>query len=119
MSKGRAARVKGHGWERTVAIHLRTVDPSARRNVEETQISGLDIKTKLPLAIQCKAFSKWHTTVDEVLLQAAKAAEPGQTPVAIVKIDRREPTVTMYFTDFMAWITELFGACEEEVKDAI
>lgn len=113
---GRAARTKGHSFEREVAILLRQIDKGARRNVEETQVSGLDIKTSLPLGIQCKRFKNWHITPEAALLQAASASEPHQTPVLISKIDHKEATVTMYLYDWFDWCKRLFGIPEMMVK---
>lgn len=100
----RAARIKGHSWERHVAIMLRKkLDPTARRNVEECQFGSVDIKTTLPLAIQCKALRNWSVSPHEILKQADSGNQnPGvSTPVGFVKIDSKKPLAIMYLDDFL------------------
>lgn len=100
-SKGKAARRKGHNWERSVAILLRDIDPTAKRNVEECQEASVDIKTKLPFGIQCKALRNWSKNPSQILRQAAHGTPGGKSPLAIVKVDRQEPVACLYLFDFL------------------
>ena len=105
---GRSARTKGHGFERQIAQCLRHLDPSAKRNVTETQEGSFDITTDLPLAIQCKCFSRWHTSPHDVYAQAADAA--GELmPVAVVRIDRKKPDLAILSWDDFISILEILN----------
>lgn len=112
---GRAARVKGHSWEREIAIRLRDVDPTARRNVEETQIASVDIKTALPLGIQAKCLARWSITPHAIYEQAKGGTLPYDTPVGIVKINNKEPLVIMSFEDWLLMIKKIYGKEEKEI----
>ena len=108
---GRAARYKGHQFERDWANLLKEtgLDPTARRNVEETQVASVDIKTELPFGFQLKAWSKWRESPNVVLEQAAGGSNEHQTPIGVVKIDRKEPVVLMYKDDFINLLRLLYG----------
>ena len=112
---GKAQRVKGHSFEREVARLLRDLDPSARRNVEEPQVAGCDIKTKLPLAIQCKCLKNWSVLPHSILAQAAGGADSKeQIPVGIVRIDRKKPDLAILaLADFLE-ILEALGPLLDE-----
>ncbi len=107
---GRAARTKGHSFERYIAIRLREsgLDPKARRNVQETQQASVDILTDLPLAIQCKNLGKWSTTPHAVWTQAFEGRlKPFDKAVAIVKITKKDPVLCMVSLDNFLEILEL------------
>jgi hypothetical protein len=111
--KGRGARAKGHGFEREIANKLKVIDPLARRNVSESQEGGFDILTRLPIAIQCKCFSRWHSTPHEIFEQARKHAK-GRLPVGVVRISRKNPDlVIMDWDDFFAILETTFKKPEE------
>lgn len=61
---GSMSRNKGHSWERETANYFKAVDPTARRNVNETQNrdcnQGIDVLLdNWPLAVQCKNAATW------------------------------------------------------------
>jgi hypothetical protein len=106
---GSSARRKGHAYERLVSLYLREIDPSAKRNVSESQAGGYDIITELPLAIQCKCFSKWHVDPHTIWEQAKKHAG-GKIPLGIVRITRKQPDlVIMSREDFWDILRKLYG----------
>lgn len=108
---GKAQRNKGHGFERDVAVALRHIDPTARRNVQETQIASVDILTDLPLAIQCKCLSQWRITPHNVWDQANNGKlNPEDMPVGIVKIDRKSPNLAILsLDDFILMLEKIHG----------
>lgn len=121
---GKASRVKGHTWERSVAIKLRErLDPHARRNVSETQEGTVDIETSLPLGIQCKALKSWALSPTAIYAQAAigtkklndrrKPGEPEKIPVGIVKINRKSPSLVLIALDhFLDLLEVVYGKKE-------
>lgn len=113
MSQGRAARRKGHSFEREIAAIIRELDPSAKRNSAEAQQASFDILTTLPLAIQCKNFSRWHVTPHDVYNQAAQYAGE-RMPVGIVRISHKAPDlVILNFKDFFNILRKLYGDTEK------
>lgn len=110
---GRAARAKGLTWEREIANRLKEIDPTARRNVEETQTASVDIKTELPLAIQAKCLARWSLTPHSIYDQARGGAlDEDHFPVGIVKINNKEPLVIMSFEDWLIFIERIYGKKE-------
>lgn len=108
-SKGRTVRRKGHSHERMTANSLRRLDANARRNVTETQQGSYDITTKLPVAIQCKCFSRWHVSPHDVYEQAHKHAD-GRIPVGCVKIDNKKPVLAIIsWDDFLNFLEAYVG----------
>ena len=114
---GKAARTKGHSFERFIAIQLRNIDKNARRNVQETQQASVDILTCLPLAIQCKALKRWSLTPHAVYHQAAKGSlHKDDVPVGVIKIDNRQPVLCFLALEhFIALMEALYG---EEAKNS-
>ena len=108
---GKAARTKGHSFERFIAIELRKIDPTAMRNVAETQQASVDINTRLPLAIQCKALKRWSLTPHSIYAQACDGArKPTDVPITIVKIDNKSPQlVTMALEHFLQLMEAMYG----------
>lgn len=109
MSKGRAARAKGHSFECDIANKLKPLDPSARRNVSESQQGSFDILTELPLAIQCKSLARW-TRTPHAIWQQAKDHAGDRTPVGVVKITRKAPIlVVLAWEDYYTMLEKLYG----------
>lgn len=82
---GVLSRRKGAAWERAAAgmIQQATGVPCVR-NLEECRDGNAgDLKTGLPLAVQCKVGAR--PDIYGAVRQAAEAAIPGQHPVAIVR----------------------------------
>jgi hypothetical protein len=116
--KGRGARTKGHSFEREIANRLKAIDPMARRNVSESQEGSFDILTRLPIAIQCKCFARWHMSPHDVFEQAQRHAG-SRMPLGVVRISRKKPDlVFMDFEDFMTILEVLsrglFAAAAEK-----
>lgn len=104
MSKGRAARRKGHQFERDIANVFKKYFSSARRAVEDSVVNeGIDIANTEPFAIQCKRYAKAvpMSCLDEVV------AKPGRIPLLISRTDpapfqKGHTNVTMRLEDFLA-----------------
>jgi len=108
-NKGRAARIKGHSFERFVANKLKELDPTAKRNVQETQQSSWDVLTELPLIIQCKCLKNWSTSPHAALEQAARHRHDDKIPVAIARIDRKKPDLAIVdLNDFIDLIKKAY-----------
>lgn len=82
---GAKSRRRGHDWERAVARELSDLEyVEAARTLDETREGNVgDVRTNLPLSIQCKAGQQ--PSVWKALEEAIEAAEPGEHPVAAVK----------------------------------
>lgn len=113
---GKAQRTKGHSWERSIAVSLRHIDPTARRNVQETQIASVDILTEIPIAIQAKCLKRWSLTPHSIWEQANDGKlDPSHIPVGIVKIDRKKPNlVILDFDHFVSMLEKLYGKTTED-----
>lgn len=104
---GSYARRKGHSFERDIANRLKALDPTARRNVTETQEGSFDITTELPLAIQCKSLGRWSLTPHVIWEQAHMHAK-GRMPVGVVKITHKAPElVILAWDDFYKMIESI------------
>lgn len=88
---GKRSRTKGHSFERLIANRLKEIDPSCKRNMNEPQVAGHDINTRLPFGIQCKRLKAWISP-QSILNQAAQCIGKGQIPLGIIKIDQ-EPEI--------------------------
>ena len=123
------ARTKGHSFEREFAQRLRALDPTAKRNVEETQDGSVDIKTRLPLAIQCKCLGRWSLTPHKILEQAVEgmgkllsSSHSGKSLLAlgVVRISRKRPDIAvlslddfLYLLSKVSWQELKFPSCTE------
>jgi hypothetical protein len=112
---GKSARTKGHSFERAIAIKIREIDKTARRNVSECQQASVDILTDLPLAIQCKALNNWSKSPTNIYAQAAEGRlHEEDIPVGIVKIDNRQPILCFIALEhFLEWVKIIYGKKEE------
>lgn len=104
-------RAKGASFERFIAIELRKIDHTARRNMAESQIASVDILTRLPLAIQCKALKNWGITPHNIYEQACEGSlHNGDVPVGIVKINKRQPVLCFLALEhFLSLMEALYG----------
>jgi flavin reductase (DIM6/NTAB) family NADH-FMN oxidoreductase RutF len=107
-------RNKGASHERSIAIALRGIDKTALRNVSECQTASVDIITKLPLAIQCKALKRWSITPHNIYEQACEGSlHKDDVPVGIVKINKRQPQLAFMALDhFIMLLEKLYGKDE-------
>jgi len=96
---GKAARAKGHGFERFCAIKLRPLYPDVKRHLEnqKQEALGFDLDNTGPIKFQCKAKVKYSpiTAIEEV--QCSK----GDIPALITKGDNQRPVVCFYLDDFI------------------
>lgn len=103
MSSGRAARRKGHQFERDIANKFKPLFPKARRAVEDSVVNeGIDVANTEPFAIQCKRFKG---SVPMSKLEEVKRVD-GRVPILVSKSDMEPIKVTMYFDDFMKMLEE-------------
>lgn len=98
---GRSSRRKGHDWEREVVIRFREVfgRDQVRRGLQARsgeEVPDVDVPC---FWVECKR--EKQTNPKAALRQAAAEATKGRIPIAVCKDDRREPTVTLLFEDFL------------------
>ena len=109
---GAARRNKGASFEREIAIRLREIDNTARRNVEECQQASTDIKTSLPFALQLKCLGRWSTTPHKIWEQA-RDGDRDKTPVGIVKVNHKETLVIMSFDGWFDMVKKVYGKVQD------
>ena len=107
---GRYQRRKGHDFEREVAASLRPLDPKACRLLEYQEGAGIDIKTALPLAVQCKAGRSLAVALAG-FREAQAAAGPGVFPVCAYRADRKGSFAVLAWDDFV----DIFGVYMRKV----
>jgi len=95
----RKERDKGARWERQLANDLHATWNDARRGIGQAR-SGGDVPDVdgTPFWIEAK-----HRKRQPALaaLQQATDATDGRPPVAIIKIDREQPFVAMWLSDWL------------------
>ncbi len=102
---GRMARRKGHAFERTVAILLRSVFPKVRRHLEyqDAEANGVDLVETGHYRIQCKRGRK------PAPLSAIKEVQAdellGEVPVLITQGDHERILVAIPFEEFLRLIS--------------
>jgi hypothetical protein len=98
---GASSRRKGHSWERSVAIRLRSVFPKARRQLEyhEDDCNGVDIANTGRFKFQCKKLKKYSpiTAIEEIKCDVAL----GDIPVLVTAGDRQPPMAILPFDNLM------------------
>ena len=105
QNKGKAARKKGHSFERVIANAFRLAGwLGAKRHLEmqAQDCLGFDIDGVDPFRIQCKKHKDYVSinTIKEV-----KNA-PGCVPMLITEADNAPAVCVLYFSDLMRIITE-------------
>lgn len=103
---GSSQRTKGHNWEREVANRFKQIMPGAdvRRGIQaRTGGETCDVETPV-FHVECKVGKK--PNIPKALDQAISEARNGKVPIAIVKKDRCDPTVTLLLSDFLDFIEE-------------
>jgi hypothetical protein len=104
-NKGKAARVKGHSFERAIANAFRLAGWLGAKRHLEVQVQdclGFDIDGVEPFRIQCKNHKDYVSinTIKEI------KPSPGSVPMLITKADSGPPVCVLYFSDLMRLITE-------------
>jgi hypothetical protein len=87
---------------------LRKIDPNAKRLLEYQESVGIDILTDLPFGFQCKCMKKMPN-IHKVLEEVKKSV-----PVAIIKVDKKQPIAAMYLEDFLEVIEKALAGEESE-----
>ncbi len=103
MSKSQ--RVKGHAFERYVAIAMRKIFPQARRHLEfqkEEAAEGVDLVHTGRYKIQCKRLRKYASIT--AIFQVKLCPIEGGCPVLITQGDRLEAMVVLPFSEFLALV---------------
>lgn len=102
---GARSRRKGHSFERSVAILLRSIFPNARRQLEyhEDDCLGVDIQNTGHYRIQCKKLKKYAPITAITEVQCAR--ELGEIPVLVTAGDGLEPMAVLPFDDFLKLIS--------------
>ena len=97
MSKSQ--RIKGHSFEREIAIDLSEVfHESVKRNIGQARDGGDDI-TLPPFRIECKR--RAHIAVYKWLEQVIAATEmDDEIPVVVARADQQESIVILRYSDF-------------------
>ncbi len=109
---GKASREKGKRFERWVVNALKLFWPDARRNHDQAERGGHDIKGT-PYTIECKNHKKvpLRAAWNQTLAAAEKRAEP---PLLIWKDLRETPMVMMQFRTFVSLLLRAGGQDEQE-----
>lgn len=102
---GKAQRRKGHDWERDVAQQFRAIfgDEVCRGWQARHGGDASDVMTPC-FWVECKVGAKPNPTA--ALRQAQASCPQGKASIAVCKMDRASPTVTMYFDDFLDLVRE-------------
>ena len=102
---GAGKRIKGHQWERDVAKRFREVftNYNVRRGVQSRDPETADVDIPA-FWCECKVGAKPNPRA--ALAQAIRDCKKGKTPIAVIKDDRKQPTVFMLFEDFLDLIGE-------------
>lgn len=119
---GRAARIKGKAFERTVANYLKSRGFTARRALQFDGSFAHDLDVNVPFNFECKAVEKLN--IHEAMKQAVKDAQlANTTPVVVHKKSHRPPLVTMSlddFTDLLQWAVGYVDASNAlDLRDSI
>lgn len=102
---GKSERVKGHSFEREIAIALRRFFPKCKRHLEvqKCEALGFDLDHTGPFRFQLKRLKKWApiTCIEEVV------PAPGIIPALITKGDHKPAVVCLYFEDFLKLLGDI------------
>ena len=107
---GSGARRKGHDYERLLARKFREVMPGAdiRRGLQfRGGHEAPDVECPV-FWIESKRGKK--PNIRAALKQASAGGPKGRIPIAIVRDDRAEATVTFYLDDFLDFVQEWWEA---------
>jgi len=102
---GKAARNKGHNFERKVAIDFREIWPDAKRGFQTRNNKDEQPDVVVPhFFIECKAHK--ISPLRGALAQAKRLCPEDKIPLAICKDDRKTPIVLMEYPDFLKLVKE-------------
>jgi len=96
--RGKANRIKGHSFERKIAIELREIYPEAKRGYQARGgTSAAPDVDGTPFFIECKKGKR--TNIKAAWKQALDNTD-GRPPIAITKDDNQVTMVTMSLVTF-------------------
>ena len=115
--RGRAARRKGHDFEREIANKLSTIYPGAARGLQYQHGLHCPDVVGTPYHIECKHLGSRSFRPLDALEQASSDAKlassvpgvPLRPPVAICKMTGVGTVVCMYLHDWLALVNEADG----------
>jgi hypothetical protein len=99
------SRNKGARFEREAAAAFRRAFPDARRGLAQTRSGGesADVIGVPGYWIECKVGARPNPLA---ALRQAENNSNGDIPVAVCKVDRETPTVTLPLADFIALLSK-------------
>ncbi len=107
---GVRSRRKGASWERELVRRFREVMPGAevRRGFQaRSGEEAADVECPV-FWIEAKRGKK--PNIRGALAQAIEASPSGRMPIAVVRDDRSDPTVTLLLDDFLELVGDWWGA---------
>lgn len=102
---GRASRIKGHSFEREIAIKLRKYYPGARRGLQYRDGAECSDVIGTPWFIECKRHRK--VSIQQAAYQAEQAKPGSQAFLVVSKDDRGKLLVTMEWEEFERFLYAL------------
>lgn len=110
---GRAQRAKGCRGERATAQDIRETFPEIAETVRrgwQTRLGGdapdVIVPDELGLWIENKCGKQ--PNIRQALVQAVTESKGRGIPIAVVRDDRKDPTVTLLWSDFLRILRERF-----------
>ena len=103
----RHSQRKGKVFEQLIArIIADELQGWAVRNLHQTkgEDKGRDLWTNLPLCVQC-CHAK-HPPIYQKLADAIKSARPHETPIAVIRQDRKDIIVVMRMDDWLELVKQ-------------
>jgi hypothetical protein len=105
--RGRAARRKGHDFEREIVNRLQSVLPAgfmAQRMLQSRgggSLPDVEIYTESGALVHIECKKGKRPNIPNAYDQAFKDHKPATTPVAVTRADRSFTLVTLRWTDFV------------------
>lgn len=109
--KAGGGRIKGHAFERQIAIDLRSFYPEARRGLQARDGAECPDVIGVPFWVECKAHRR--VNIQKAMNEARADAEQAKSdlPVLVVSKDDRKPTlVTLEWDSFRVLLVRLEAA---------
>ncbi|MFZ4739120.1 MAG: hypothetical protein ACOYM9_24405 [Bradymonadia bacterium] len=106
---GARSRRKGANYERELVHRFREVMPGAEiKRGFQTRSGEEAADVECPVFwVEAKRGKK--PNIRGALTQAIEASPPGRMPIAVVRDDRADPTVTLLLEDFLELVGEWWG----------
>ena len=119
---GKAARIKGHAFERAVAKDIRKVFGMSSDEIKRG-LQSRNNQDKVPdvicpgFSIECKRYAK-NPPIGKAFKQAKEVAGK-KIPVAITKADHEDALATIPYTLFIVFLTEFVERYGNKLDDII